>query len=127
MRQHWNTLLAFAAVAVLTAASAGGTSAQSVYIRTPAPNVGTIRPPIRSGGGFQGGGFGASMPGALTAIPQIAPPGPRQQHATRRGPSGVRRINERRLLPDEVLIEASNSVSLQQINALQRRHRLTRV
>ena len=127
MRAHRNALLMLAAFAVLAAASAGGTSAQNVYSRTPAPNVGAIRPPIRSGGGFQGGGFGASMPGAQIVIPQPIPPGPRRQQATRRAPSGARRVNERRLVPDEVLIEVSNSVSPQQINALLRRHRLTRV
>ena len=35
--------------------------------------------------------------------------------------------NERRLVPDEVVIEIANSVSPQNIDALQRRHRLTRI
>ena len=51
-------------------------------------------------------------------------PGPRR---TQRGTSGVPSANERRLVPDEVVVEIANSVSPQQIDALQRRHRLTRI
>ncbi len=48
--------------------------------------------------------------------------GPRRsQQSNRRGPSGAPPANERRLVPDEVVIEISNSVSAQQIDALQRR------
>jgi subtilisin family serine protease len=83
------------------------------------------------------------VPGVLMAIPQMMPPrggqfiddgsiddGPQgsrrpPQRTTRRGPSGAPAANERRLLPDEVVIEVANSVGPQAIDALQRRHRLT--
>ncbi len=42
----------------------------------------------------------------------------------RRGPSGAPPAGEQRLVPDEVLIEVSNSVSQRQINTLRRRFRL---
>lgn len=101
------------------------------------------------GGGYRGPGWGAAVPGILMAIPQMTPPRgrfiddgtvnddddfgapprrqPAPQRAMRRGPSGAPPANERRLVPDEVVIELSNSVSAQQINALQQRHRLTRI
>ena len=99
------------------------------------------------GGGYYGGGWGAAVPGVLMAIPQYSPgPGPGSvfvddgtvndgpgsprrppQQSARRGPSGAPPANERRLVPDEVVISVANSVSPQQIDALQRRHRLTRI
>jgi subtilisin family serine protease len=105
------------------------------------------------GGGF-GGGFGAGLgaAGVLMALPGMIPPaggqvvddgaiyvppqgqgqgsnqGPRQpQRATNRGPSGVPPANERRMVPDEVVLEIPNTVSPAQINALQTRFRLTRL
>jgi hypothetical protein len=101
----------------------------------------------RYGGGYGGyrAGFGAAVPGVLMAIPGMLPPQggqfiddgtidgvpqrPRRapQRTTRRGPSGAPPANERRLVPDEVVIEIPNTVSPQQINALQARHRLTRL
>ncbi len=101
------------------------------------------------GGYYRGGGWGPAGPGVLMADPQAIPPGgqfvddgavdngaingvpqgPRQppQQTARRGPSGAPPANERRLVPDEVVIEVSNSVSAQTIDELQRRHRLTRI
>jgi subtilisin family serine protease len=78
------------------------------------------------------------VPGAIVAVPQGYPPngpyvddgpyGPsRSQRANRRGSSGAPPANERRLVPNEVVIELSNSFNAQQIDALQRRHRLTRI
>ena len=77
------------------------------------------------------------MPGIIVGLPQgyptgpyivdDGPSGPRRTQANRRGASGAPPANERRLLPDEVVIELPNSVSAQQIEALQRRHRLTRL
>ena len=49
------------------------------------------------------------------------------QRTTRRNRSGAPPANERRMVPDEVVIELSNTVSAQQVNALQLRHRLTRI
>ncbi len=105
-----------------------------------------------SGGGFggnRGGGFGLGVgaAGVLMAIPGMIPPaggqvvddgpiymppqnqGPRQQAPQRanRGPSGVPPANERRMVPDEVVLEIPNTVSPAQINALQTRFRLTRL
>jgi len=117
----------------------------------PASNIGISRPagpvgPTRGGGDFGGGGFrgpgwGAVVPGVIMAVPQSYPPNgvfiddgtvddnPRRssRQANRRGPSGAPPANERRLVPDEVVIEIANSVSAQQIDALQRRHRLARI
>jgi len=75
------------------------------------------------GGGFHGGGWGGTIPGVLMAIPQVVPQGgqviddaddpqgPRRQNSTRRTSSGVPPINERRYLPDEVVIELANTIS----------------
>ncbi len=86
---------------------------------------------------------GIGMPGINLAIPSFVPPPrekvinnrsakepprkPRQpsQSTARRGPSGVPPVNERRLVPDEVVIELSDAASLQEIQALQTRHQLT--
>lgn len=99
------------------------------------------------GGGWRGPGWGAVVPGILMAIPHRGPsadefiddgtvieevdrprrkPQPPQRN-TRRNPSGAPPANERRLVPDEVVIELRNTVGPQQINALQARHRLTRI
>jgi subtilisin family serine protease len=65
------------------------------------------------------------------AVPQGYPPdGPVSDGGRppqRRSASGAPGANERRLVPDEVVIELSNSVNTQQIDALQRRFNLTRV
>lgn len=108
----------------------------------------------RGGGGFGGGwggvatGLGAA--GVIMSLPGMIPPAggqviddpadyqqpvrpsaPRQQQpqqrATNRGPSGVPPANERRMVPDEVVLEIPNTVSPAQINALQQRFRLTRL
>ncbi|HLA20515.1 MAG TPA: S8 family serine peptidase [Pseudolabrys sp.] len=121
--------------------------------RGPTPNMSASQP--RGGyqgrgnrGGYKGGGYrggwGVVVPGVLLAIPpgpsrgdvfiddgtiDDGPPGPRrpQQRTTRRGPSGAPAANERRLVPDEVVIEIANSVSPQTIDALQSRFRLARI
>jgi hypothetical protein len=132
-------------VAVLALASTGIAHAQK-FSRGPSSNIGVSRPPggpdgpPRGGGGFSGGGFGwgGVVPGIIMTVPRAyqaddviiadGPTGPRRiQQSTRRGPSGAPPANERRLVPDEVVIELSNSVSTQQIDALQRRFRLTRI
>ncbi len=95
------------------------------------------------GGGFRPApDFGMAVPGLILMVP---PPGrgqiieervyeeprrpsrPPPQRTTRRSPSGAPPAGERRLVPDEVVIELANSVRPQQIDALQRRHRLTRL
>jgi subtilisin family serine protease len=94
--------------------------------------------PGGGGGGFRGPGWGAVVPGIITAVPQgyrsAGPvvddnlPGQRRpQQANRQRPSGAPPANERRFVPDEVVIELSNSVGAQQVDALQRRFRLTRI
>ena len=85
---------------------------------------------------------GWRVPGVIMTVPGMLPPGgpfiddddvisnngpPRRQRSARRGPSGAPPAGERRLVPDEVVIEVRNSVSATQIDALQRRHRLTRL
>lgn len=99
------------------------------------------------GGGYRGPGWGAVVPGIIMAIPSMAPPaadGPfiddgtviedidrpprrQQQQQPNRRASNAPPANERRLVPDEVVIELRNTVTPQQIDALQRRHRLTRL
>ena len=106
----------------------------------------------RGGGGFRGPGWGAVVPGIIAVAPLLVPPPaeggrfiddgtvvedddldrPRRTRrpptrTTRRAPSNAPAANERRLVPDEVVIELRNTVTPQQIDALQRRHRLTRL
>ena len=153
MRIQQNALLCLAAVAALTLASIDGALAQK-YNSRGMPNIGASQPaapnPGGGGGGHNGGryrgpGWGAVVPGIIMAIPEFVPPSGGQfiddgtvddrphrtlrppQRTTRRGPSCAPPANERRLVPDEVVIEIPNTVSPQQINALQTRHRLTRV
>ncbi|MDI1347045.1 MAG: S8 family serine peptidase [Pseudolabrys sp.] len=108
-----------------------------------------------SGGGNSGGGQpaygkpdttrstgGGGGIGIISAIPKIVSPRdrttidrtrageprkPRQppQNTARRGPSGAPPANERRLVPDEVVVELSGGATPQQLEALQNRHQLT--
>jgi subtilisin family serine protease len=147
MRAQRTALLCL--IAALTLAWVDGAFAQKMFSRGPSPNIGASRPTGPSGGGdFRGGGFrglgwGTAVPGIIMTVPQgYAPNGPfiddgsiddgpsgprRPQQASRRSTSGAPPANERRLVPDEVVIELPNSVSAQQIDALQRRFRLTRI
>jgi subtilisin family serine protease len=129
-----------AAAAMMALAAADAAVAQKVFSRGGSPNAGIGRGGGGNdgyrGGGYRGGGWGVAIPGVLTAIPQygprggvyleddLSPQGPRR--STRRN-SGVPSANERRMVPDEVVIEVASSVSAQQIAALQRRYRLTPV
>jgi hypothetical protein len=135
MRAHRNAILCIAAVATLFLVAADAAFAQRVFSRGPPSNIGASGP-SRGGSGYYSGGWGG--PGVLMAIPQMGPPdgqyiddrydGPqRTRRSTQRGPRGTPSANERRLVPDEVVIEVANSVSSQQIDALQRRHNLTRI
>ena len=123
-------------IAALTLASVDGAFAQKMFSRGPSPDIGRpMGPTGGGGGGFRGPGWGAVVPGVIMAVPQGYPPrgpvsddGPRpSQQANRRGVTGAPPANERRLVPDEVVIELPNSVSTQQVDALQRRFRLTRI
>ena len=136
MRMNRKTaLLCLIALALLTLAPEDGARAQKVFSR--APGAAPAAP--RGGDGYRSSGFGASIPGVLLAIPQFIPPqgpqtiddtpsGPnRPQRATRRGPSGAPPANERRMVPNEVVIELPNTMTPQAIDALQRRSRLVRI
>ena len=136
MSMKRNALLCLAAAA-LTLASVGGALAQKNSVRGGGPSMGGGQSG-GDGGGFRGGGWGTAIPGVLLAIPQVVPAQggrvvdddphvPRRQNSARRGPSGVPPLNERRLIPDEVVIELANTMTPQAIDALQRRSRLTRV
>jgi subtilisin family serine protease len=103
----------------------------------------------RGGGGGGGVATGLGAAGIIMSLPGMIPPAggqvidepidiprqgrsaPRQQQpqqrATNRGPSGVPPANERRMVPDEVVLEIPNTVTPAQINALQQRFRLTRL
>ena len=144
MRAHRIALLCLAAG--LTLAS-DAVFAQKMSGRGGSSNIGMSRPPTGSdgprggggypGGGYRGPGFGGVVPGIIVGLPQgystgpyivdDGPSGPRRTQANRRGASGAPPANERRLVPDEVVIELPNSISTQQVEALQRRHRLTRL
>jgi len=54
-------------------------------------------------------------------------PPPRRPQTARRARSGVPPASETRMVPDEVVIELPNTVSAQQVEALQRRYRLERL
>ena len=144
MRAHRTALLCMAALLIVASDTV---FAQKMSGRGPSPNIGVSRPPTvpdgpKGGGGHPGGGhrgprWGGVVPGIIVGLPQgyptepyivdDSPPAPRRTQASRRGPSGVPSANERRLVPDEVVIELPNSVNAQQVEALQRRHRLTRL
>jgi len=141
MSMKRNALLCLAAAAALTVASVGGALAQKNNVRGNGPSMGGGQSG-GDGGGFRGGGnfggLGAAIPGVLMAIPRALPAQggqvidddpqiPRRQNSARRGPSGVPPLNERKLIPDEVVIELSNTMTPQALDALQRRSRLTRV
>jgi hypothetical protein len=106
----------------------------------------------RGGGGSGWGGVATGLGAAavIMSLPGMIPPAggqqvvddpadyqqpvrqlqPRQQQpqrATNRGPSGVPPQNERRMVPDEVVLEIPNTVTPAQINTLQQRFRLTRI
>jgi hypothetical protein len=61
-----------------------------------------------------------------TGLSSLPPGGPGPQ-AFRRGGSGVPPANERRFVPDEVVVELAGSATNLQTDALARRHRLTRL
>jgi hypothetical protein len=132
-----SALLCLAAATALTFA-ADSAFAQKVFSRAPTPSASA---PSRgggfNGGGFRGPGFGVVVPGILSAIPpggQYVDPGDnapqgsnRPQRSARRNSGNPPAANERRYVPDEVVLAISNSVTPAQINALQTRFRLTRL
>ncbi len=153
MRAMRSGLLLALTVGMLSIACAGEASAQ---LKAAARAPGASAPPSRGGGydggGYRGGGhgFGAGLGvgtvlGILSTMPpaggQYGPQGPyiedgdgapppRRQpprRSTRRGASGAPPANERRYVPDEIVIEVPNSITPQAIAALERRHRLTRL
>jgi hypothetical protein len=68
-------------------------------------------------------GLGPRPPGGLGS----QPPGGPGPLATRRSGSGVPPLNERRYVPDEVVVELAASTTNLQTDALARRYRLTRL
>jgi hypothetical protein len=135
MRRTARLLIAVVALA----ASSGGALAQKTSSRGGA-QIST--PPVRggNGGGYHGGGWhglpgGWRGPGIVVAVPpggqfiddgDFGPPrGPRRSAG--RNASGAPPAGERRLVPDELLIAVGNGVAPAQIDALQRRLRLTRI
>jgi subtilisin family serine protease len=136
MRMYHSALLSLIAAAALIVA-ADAAFAQKVFSRTPAASVSA---PSRGGGGYNGGGgfrgpgFGVLVPGILSAIPrggQYVDPGddtPNQpQRSARRNNGNLPPANERRYVPDEVVLAISNNVTPAQIDAVQVRFRLTRL
>jgi hypothetical protein len=103
----------------------------------------------RGGGNWRGPGWGAAIPGIITVLPHLVQPSQGgqfiddgtvvededrtrrtrrpSQRTTRRNPSGAPPASERRLVPDEIVIELRNTMTPQQVQALQNRHRLTRL
>jgi subtilisin family serine protease len=150
MRMRNSALLCLGLAAIVSLVAIGEAPAQKLNRTT--PGVGAAP---SGGGGYRGGGggsrgpgWGAAIPGIIMAVPQFVPqdgpPGggrfiddgtvdddqpsrPPRLKSARRGPSGAPPANERRLVPDEIVIELRNTVSPQQIQALQNRHRLTRL
>ena len=139
---------------VAASASAQKYDSRSINIGTGRPPVTTPAAPTPSrgggsgsgydGGGHRGPGWGAVVPGIIMAVPAMIPPSnprfvddgtvvedvdrprrPQRQRVQR--PSNAPAANERRVVPDEVVIEVARSVTPQQIEGLQRRHRLTRI
>lgn len=128
------------AILALTPLMLEGASAQKLNSRgvgTPPPTGGGSQ----GGGGYRGPGWGGIVTGIIMTAPLLMPRdeaiadddyGPARNRAPRqaaqpRRSSGVPPANERRYVPDEVVIELRNSMTPAQIDALQRRHRLTRL
>ena len=156
MRMRNTALLCLGLAAAVSLAAIGDAPAQK-YNGRGAPNIGAAPAAPSGGGyrgggggGSRGPGWGAAIPGIIMAVPHLMPrdaeaaPGggrfiddgtvdddlpsrPPRQKSARRGPSGAPPANERRLVPDEIVIELRNTVSPQQIQALQNRYRLTRL
>ena len=140
MRAPRNALLCLAAIAALLV-SLDSALAQKLNRAGPAaPSRGGGGYQGGDGGGFRGGGWGGTIPGVLMAIPQVVPQGgqviddgaddpqgPRRQTSLRRASSGIPPANERRYVPDEVVIELPNTISAQALDAFQRRSRLLQV
>ena len=140
MRAPRNALLCLAAIAALLV-SLDSALAQKLNRAGPAaPSRGGGGYQGGDGGGFRGGGWGGTIPGVLMAIPQVVPQGgqviddgaddpqgPRRQTSPRRTSSGIPPANERRYVPDEVVIELPNTISAQALDAFQRRSRLLQV
>ena len=143
-----SALLVLIVAAALAASSSGG-FAQKVFSRAPALNSAVSSAPPASvargggyprgrynGGGYRGGFGGSGLALTIPRSPQYidggfdAPQGPAPaatRRSARRKSGSPPPANERRMVPDEVLIEVANTTSAQSINALQRRHRLTRI
>ena len=156
MRAHRKTLLSLAAISAVTLVCADIALAQKLPgTRGGNTNIGTTPTPSRGGGssyngggggGYRGPGWGAAVPGIIMAIPSMVPPSnprfvddgtvvedidrPGRSRPPQRGQqraSGAPPAGERRMVPDEIVIEIASSVTPQQIDALQRRHRLARI
>jgi hypothetical protein len=91
------------------------------------------RPPKRPGGGIvvlpPGGG---GVPGGSGVVPPNLggggqPPSTPPTQFSRRSGTGIPPANERRYVPNEVMVELAPNVSQQAVNAMLRRHRLTRL
>ena len=145
MRAQQNVLLVLVAVATMTAAWAGGAFAQSKsYSPGGSTGIGTDKPP-RDDGRYRGRDRSEPAPDGATTIPRDrrrlieerirdrasdgVPPSSRRppQRATTRSPSGAPPAGERRLVPDEVLVEVSNNISPETLSGIETRHRLTRL
>lgn len=152
MRVRSTALLGFAGLATLALILPESSPAQGIITTAPTmPSASMPKTPMPTApmptGPSHGGyrphpGFGMVVPGIMLTLPRPShgriveepfydeprrPSRPPQQRTVRRSPSGAPPAGERRLVPDEVVIELANSVRPQQIDALQRRHRLTRL
>ncbi len=111
-------------------AAGGGADAQKMFSRGGSANIGVMRGGDSGyrGGGYRGGGyrngwvggcFGNNLPGIAPGVVQTFEGGDiddRQSRAAAAAPgaaqsSGAPPANERRMVPDEVVIEIANSVS----------------
>jgi len=144
-------------LALLMAAGLADTAAaqskNSISVSRPPPSAPPQAPPMRGGGGrgdggHRGGGgnfggWGGVVGGVIGIIPTLPPgrfvddgtiddddgppPSRRQPQRAARRNSNAPPAGERRMAPDEVVIELRNSATPAQISALQRRFRLTRL
>ena len=105
----------------------------------------------RGGGHWRGPGWEAAVPAIIGVLPHLVQPShsgefiddgtvveevdrphrrsrrPPTRRTVRRTPSNAPPAGERRLVPDEIVIELRNTMTQQQVQALQSRHRLTRL
>ncbi len=139
MRTQQSALLALMIVGVMGAAWSGGAFAQGKYESprgSPGEGASSSSGASRDDTPYRGSDRKATAPETIMIplagrrfIGDLPPQGPRRspRRATGRSPSGAPPANERRFVRNEVLAQVASNISPQTLNAIESRHRLTRL